>query len=62
MKGVKSIMTTKIISRRKPELHGHKVKRTGATYYEAWYWNGRNWDYKEFNVRKEATEFVKQYN
>lgn len=55
-------MTTKIISRRKPELHGHKVKRTGATYYEAWYWNGRNWDYKEFNVRKEATEFVKQYN
>jgi hypothetical protein len=57
---MKELVNYKIISRRKPELHGHKVKRTGAIYYEAWYWNGHNWNYKEFDIRKKATEFVKE--
>lgn len=54
-------MTAKLISRRKPELQNGRVKRTGRVYYEAWYWNGHNWNYKEFEARKQATEFLKQY-
>ena len=53
---------TKILTRKKPELHARgKIKRTGATYYEAWYWNGSHWKYKEFAVRKDAKEFLEQF-
>ena len=54
-------MKTKLITRKKPEIHNGKVKRTGETYYEAWYWTGSHWNYKEFSIRKEAISFLKQY-
>ena len=48
-----------IRSKRKPELVNGRVKRTGRVYYEVNYWMGRGWTYKEFETRKQATEFTK---
>ena len=56
-----TVANYKIVSRRTPELAKNgKVKRTGAIYYEAQYWDGQGWNYKEFNNRKDATAFVKE--
>lgn len=49
----------KITRKRKPELHGHKVKRTGAIYYEVAYYTG-HWRYKDFETLKNAKQFIKQ--
>jgi hypothetical protein len=55
-------MTTKIVRRQKPEIYPNgKVKRTGAVYFEGWYWNGARWNFKEFDTRAQANEFIKQY-
>ena len=53
--------TTKLVRQRKPELKNGKLKRTGRPYFIAWYWNGSNWSYKEFDIRKDATEYLKQW-
>ncbi len=54
-------MKYKLVTKRKPELHkGGRVKRTGAVYYEVNYIKGSYWTYKEFEQRKQATEFIKQ--
>jgi hypothetical protein len=50
----------KIRSKRKPEITSTgRVKRTGAVYYEVNYIKGGYWTYKEFETRKQATEFTK---
>lgn len=53
-------MAYKLVTKRKPELHNGRVKRTGAVYYEVNYIKGNYWTYKEFEQRKQATEFIKQ--
>lgn len=53
-------MAYKLVTKRKPELHNGRVKRTGAVYYEVNYIKGNYLTYKEFEQRKQATEFIKQ--
>ncbi len=49
----------KLRSKKKPViLPTGKVKRLGATYYEVNYIRGGYWTYKEFDTRKEATNFI----
>lgn len=48
----------KIITRRKPELHNGKVKRTGKAYFIVQYWAGFYWLEKEFSTRQAAKEFT----
>lgn len=52
--------TTKITRKRKPELHGHKVKRTGRVYYEVAYFTDY-WRYKEFETLQQAKQFIERF-
>lgn len=53
-----NMVNYKITRKRKPELHGRKVKRTGAVYYELAYYTGY-WRYRDFDTLKSAKEFLK---
>jgi hypothetical protein len=49
----------KLRTKKRPEIMPNgRVKRTGATYYEVDYIKGGYWTSKDFNTRKDATEFI----